>query len=118
MEAIWNLVWAFLNSPLGYTAIIAVVGLIAEKIYLKKPLWQQYEGVFISAVKMAEKAVPDDSENTAVDRLNQALRYVVKVLEKRGKKVKKKEIAEIESGIGLIHEELVLKQTLKPAVKE
>jgi hypothetical protein len=118
METIFALIWTFLNSPIGMTLVVSALGAILGKIYLSKPLWKKYEGVVISAVKMAEKAVPDGSENKAVARTDAALKYIIKVLEESGKKVKSKEIAELTSGIAIVHDELVLSETLTPAKAE
>lgn len=115
MDAIWNLIWAFLNSPVGMTLVVSGVGAIAAKIYLSKPLWQKYEGVLISAVKMAEKAVPDDSENAGIARLDKALQYTIDVLEGMGKKVTKKEESQIEVGLSIVHDMVEAQGTLSPA---
>ena len=106
MEAIMNLVWAFLNSPIGMTLVVSAVGSIVAKIYLSKPLWKKYEGVLISAVKMAEKAVPDDSESKGAKRLDEALKYTLRLFDSLGVSVKPKDKPEIVAGIMKVHEKV------------
>ena len=114
MEAILNLVWAFLNSPAGITLVVSVVGSIVAKIYLKKPLWRKYEGLLISGIKAAEKAIPDDSENKSMKRIDAALKYVLERIAESGKKVNPAGVADLKGGIAIIHNELEIQQTLKP----
>ena len=118
MEAIMNLVWAFLNSPIGITLVVSAVGSIAAAIYAKKPLWKKYEGVLISAVKMAEKAVPDDTESTGLQKLDAALEYAIDVLEDMNVKVKKKDIPELIAGLSEVHEKVEADGVLGPVVEE
>jgi hypothetical protein len=115
MEAIMNLVWAFLNSPIGITLVVSAVGSLVAAVYAKKPLWKKYEGVLVSAVKMAEKAVPDDSENTSIARLDAALKYAVTIIEAMGKKVTDKEESDLESGLSIVHDMVEANGTLSPA---
>ena len=115
MEAIFELIWQFLNSPIGITLVVSAVGSIVAAVYAKKPLWQKYEGVLISAVKMAEKAVPDGSSNTSIARLNEALQYTVDVLEGMGKKVTEKEQDDLEVGLSIVHDMVEANGTLSPA---
>jgi len=56
---------------------------------------------------MAEKAIPDDVENKAFKRLNEALQYVVRVYEEaRGAPPTLKQIDELKEGIQIKHAEL------------
>ena len=118
MEAILDLVWAFLNSPIGITLVVSAVGSIAAAVYAKKPLWKKYEGVLISAVKMAEKAVPDDSESAGLQKLDAALEYAIDVLEDMSVKVKKKDIPELIAGLSEMHEKVEADGVLGPVVEE
>lgn len=118
MESIMNLIWAFLNSPIGITLVVSAVGSVAAAIYAKKPLWKKYEGVLISAVKMAEKAVPDDSESSGVKKLDDALKYTIKILEGMGVKVKDKDKPELIAGLSEMHEKVEADGVLGYAVEE
>jgi len=111
--AILTAVWAFLNSPVGITAVAAVVLLILNRIYAKKPLWQTLEGTIIGAVKTAEKAIPDDAENAGVKRLDHALKYVLSVYEEIVKRrATDAESAAIKDGIQVVHDKLEASGTL------
>jgi tetrahydromethanopterin S-methyltransferase subunit D len=95
-------VWTILNSPAGITAMVTLVIFIINKIYAAKPIWRQYEGLFTQAVKMAEKAIPDDSPNKSVRRLDEALKYINRVLAAYNIKATG---AEVLNGIEIIHAE-------------
>jgi type II secretory pathway component PulL len=97
-----EIIWTVLNSPAAITAIAGVLIFALNKVYAKKPIWRQYEGLFTQAVKMAEKAVPDDSKNKSVRRLDAALKYVNKVLAEY--KIKTSD-ADVINGIEIIHAE-------------
>ena len=106
-NGIVQVIWNVLNSP----AVIAVLAggmlWLLNKLYAAKPAWQAFEGTIIAAVKWAEKEIPDDTPNKALNRLNAALNYVVKVYEEaRGKPVDAKAKAELREGIQIVHAEL------------
>ena len=69
-NGIINVVWSILNSPAGITALAALLLWGLNKLYASKPAWKAYEGSIISAVKWAEKEIPDDTPNKALNRLN------------------------------------------------
>lgn len=69
---------ALLNTEAASAFLIsaAVAGLV---IWLrKKPEIEKYTGLLISACKYAEKAIPDDTGNTALRRADAALKEFVK----------------------------------------
>ena len=106
-------VWSAVNSPLGITMVAGALLWVLNKLYSVKPLWQQYEGAVIAAVKYAEKAVPDDSANTSLARLDAALKYVLQVYESaQGRKATEKEIADLTNGIQITHAQLEAKDQL------
>lgn len=99
--------WAVLNSPAGITVMASALLWMLNKIYAAKPLWQQYEGALISAVKFAEKAIPDDTPNKSVARLDTALRYFLQVYESsQGRKATEKEISDLTNGLQIVHAKL------------
>ena len=96
-----------LNSPIGITAVAGVILFGLNKLYAKNPKWRKYEGSLIAAVKYAEKAIDDKTENKGLRRLDAALDYAIKVLETTEKKrVSKKVIADLKEGIQLTHHKL------------
>lgn len=93
-----------LNSNAVVAAIVSAVIYLLNKLYVKKPTWQKYEGTIISAVRAAEKMIPNDAENKSLARLDAALKYVVKTFEDVEKRrISDKEIAEIKEGISIVH---------------
>lgn len=93
-----------LNSPLAITVAASICIWLLGRIYTKKPTWQKFEGTVIAAIRSAEKAVPDNSENKAVKRLDEALKYVLTVFEKvEGRTATAAEKAEITEGIQIVH---------------
>jgi len=106
-NGIWQVTWDVLNSPAVIAIIAAGLLWLLNKLYAAKPAWQAFEGTIIAAVKWAEKEIPDDTPNKALNRLNAALNYVVKVYEEaRGKPADAKVKAELREGIQIVHAEL------------
>jgi hypothetical protein len=64
----------------------------------------KYEGYAITAIKAAEKAIPDDTPNKGLNRLDFALRmFLTKYQQATGKKPSEAEVSKIESWISQIH---------------
>ena len=69
--------------------------------------FRTYEGYAITAVKAAEKAIPDDAANKGLNRLNFALQIFLTRYEKAtGVSPKPQEVAKIEAWISEIHSAL------------
>jgi hypothetical protein len=106
-QSILATVWAAMNSPAGITAMAGVVLWLLNRLYTAKPLWAEYEGTLIAAVKQAEKLVPDDSPNKSLARLDAALKYALQVYESaKGRKATQAEVAELTNGIQMVHSDL------------
>ena len=96
-----------MNSPVGITIVVTALAWIGAKIYAARPSWHKYEGAIIEAIKMAEKAIPDETENKAVRKFDCALRYVLKIHRKvENRTAKTEEIAALSEGIRVIHADL------------
>jgi len=107
MTAILEAVWAALNSPAGITAVAGLILWALNRLYARKPAWKAYEGTIISGIKFAEKRIPDDTENKSLNRLDHALRYVLKAYEEiNGKRASEKTAAELKEGIQVKHADL------------
>jgi hypothetical protein len=78
-------IWAFINSPFGLmfigTFMVPIMTLVMKKLLEKSPtlqeLYHTYKGPLYDAVKSAEKLIPDDTENTGLQRLDRALKYLI-----------------------------------------
>ena len=78
----WSLVWAFANSPVGVTLIGGALAWLVSKVWTAKPEWQKvyedHKGLLYDAVRYAEKLIPDNVQNKTAQRVDQALKYVLK----------------------------------------
>jgi hypothetical protein len=106
-QAILTVLWTVLNSPAGIAALAGLILWGLNRLYAAKPLWQQYEGAIISAVKFAEKEIPDDVPNKGLERLDTALKYVLQVYaETEGRRASAQVEANLKEGIQITHAEL------------
>jgi len=106
-QAILGVIWSALNSPMSITAVAGIVLYLLNRLYAAKPAWAQYEGAIISAVRFAEKEIPDDVSNKGMARLDQALKYVLSTFEQvNGRRATQKETAALKDGIQIVHNEL------------
>jgi len=103
MQALWTLI----NSPAGITLIASVVLYLLNRLYAAKPLWQQYEGTIVSAIRTAEKLVPDSTPNRGLAKFDAALKFVLQVFEARaGRKPTPAEEVALREGIQIKHNQL------------
>ena len=111
---ILKLVWEALNTPAGITVMAGLFLWLLNRLYAARPGWAAFEGAIISAVKFAEKEIPDGTPNKGLARLDAALKYVVKVYEEaRGRKPSARTVAELKEGIRIVHNELEKAGTLE-----
>ncbi len=103
----YEVVWNFANSPMGVSAVVAILVWSLNKLYAYKPGWEQHEGVIKAGIKYVEKNVTEGS------KLDEALDYIIKILEARGVKVDEKKKLELVEGINLVHHELEVNNQLK-----
>lgn len=106
--------WVLLNSPAGVAAFVAFLVWLINKIVAKKPaLWAKYRGTILSAVKLAEKEIPDTSTNAGLLKLDWALKRIVEAVEKvEARKLTPPEIADLTEGISIVHDAAEEKETL------
>jgi len=112
----WNALWNAINSPIGLTVIGAVAAWLIARLVTWKPAWLPWQGTIIAAIRYAEKAIPDNVSNTAARRLDEALRYVLRVYTSRTNKLPPPSLqAALEEGIQILHNEIENQVTpLKP----
>ena len=107
MDTVLETIWKALNSPVGIAAVAGLVLWLLNRLYAARPAWKRYEGAIISAVKLAEKEIPDETPNAGLRRLDVALKYVLKVYaEMTGRQPSAKVAAELKEGIQIKHAEL------------
>lgn len=76
-------IWTFLNSSVGVSCVVFVLSVLAGKVFTAKPKWKQYVLKYgpqiMQAVKVAEKKIPNDTENSGLSKLDEALKYLVEI---------------------------------------
>ena len=103
---------SFFNSAFGFmlamAATFALIFWILGKINPFDEKWRQWEGSIITGIKLAEKQIPDDTPNAGLERLDAALRFVLKAYGEanRGKQPSPKVIEQIKQGIQTKHADL------------
>ena len=100
-------VWELANSPAGIAVIASVALYLLNKVYTKKPAWQKYQGLIIAGVKHAEKMIDDNTENSGMRKFDEALKWVVKIVEKtEGKKASASLVNSVKEGISIVHDKV------------
>lgn len=112
-EWILSGLWTVINSAPGVMLMAGLLGLAMTKLYTIRPAWEAYEGTIISAIKHAEKAIPDDAPNKALARLDTALQYVLRVYEQlHGTSPSQDVQNDLREGIQIVHDRLETQGTL------
>lgn len=97
----------FLAQP--YTVMILVGLLVAATTYLftRNPAWAKYEGLMITAVKMAEKLIPDDTPNKSMQRANAALlEFIAQYKRVYNAAPSRSLLLDVEANLPLVHADL------------
>ena len=107
----WNglleIIVNILNTPAVIAALSAGLLWVLARIFLAKPAWQKYEGAIITGVKLAEKAIPDETPNAGLARADWALKYVLNIYQQaRGHAADATLAASIADGIPIVHAQL------------
>jgi hypothetical protein len=107
LDLILEKAWTFANSGLGLSLIASAVLYWLNRLYAAKPLWKKYEGAVISAVRQAEKVIPDGSPSAGLARLDLALKLVLATFEAVNKRrATDVETAALKDGISVAHSTL------------
>lgn len=81
--ALGSSVWSFLNSPFGLLVVATILGMIGGRVLSWRPAWRRwfdrYRPAFFEAVYLAERLIPDDTPDLALRRLDEALRFLLKL---------------------------------------
>jgi len=120
MDIILNGIWMFLNSSIGFVLIwvgtLALTFIFLNKLSPFYKAWEKYEGTIITAIKLAEKAIPDDTPNAGLRRLDEALQFVLKAYAEQhnGKFPSPDLLNQLKEGIQIKHAELERIGNLRP----
>jgi len=114
MGMLLDFIWEGVNTPAGLAVVAGVFLWALNHVYARQPAWKRFEGTIISAIRLAEKNIPDNAKNKSLARLDAALEYTMKVYEKaKGKQPSQKEKNELLEGIQLMHARLEAAGLLK-----
>lgn len=79
----WDALWTFLLSPLGASIVATLLAFALGKLLLAKPQWAPWKGIIIEGIKYAERAIPDNSALVSLRRLDEAMKYFIRVYEQQ-----------------------------------
>lgn len=103
-----------IDNPAVITAIAGIAAYLIARLYTSRPAWQKYEGIMISAIKAAEKLIPDDTPNKSAARFDAALTAFVdqwqRVYNQRPSPALMRDVA---VNIPIVHDQLEITGTLK-----
>lgn len=109
-----NLIWQALNSPLGIAIVSAIILWLLGRMVTARPAWAEWEGTIITAIRMAEKQIPDNVANAGLQRLDVALKYVLSVYQRaKGDQADGKTIESLRQGIQIVHDRMDAEGSLK-----
>lgn len=102
-----ELAWNFLNTPVGYMVSGFIILFVLNKVFDSRPGWAKYEGFMITAIKAAEKFIPNDTENKSLQKADKAIEYFIKSYEKaKGKAPSKKLLDQVKMGLPIVHHKI------------
>lgn len=102
----------FFNSGFGFAITwLVMVGVflwLASKFNPFHEKWKEWEGSIITAIKLAEKEIPDGTPSAGLAKLDAALRFVLKAYAdaNKGKQPPAKLVEQIKQGIQIKHADL------------
>lgn len=100
-------IWQIINSPIGYSVFGFFLLFVINKIFDAKPKWAKYEGLMISAIKNAEKWIPNDSDSGILNKADKALDFFIKSYEKaKGKSPSMKLKQHVQLGLPIVHDKV------------
>lgn len=100
------------NSGLGLVIIWLLLMLLffwlASKFNPFQEKWRQWEGSIITAIKLAEKSIPNDTPDKGLAKLDAALRFVLQAYAdaNSGKAPPDQLVEQIKQAIQIKHDEL------------
>lgn len=68
----------FLSQPFTVMIIVGLFVALLTYLFTANPSWAKYEGILITAIKFAEKAIPDNTSNKSAARFDAALKETLR----------------------------------------
>ena len=109
---IFDAINSILNSAVGiaviWAALVALFLWLSSEFNPFQEKWRAWEGSIITAIKLAEKEVPDNIPDKGLAKLDAALRFVIQAYADAhsGKHPSAKLIEHLKQGIQIKHHEL------------
>jgi len=107
----WTAITEFFKTPQGIailaSACVLLINFILKKKPEKKSIIERFIGTIITAVKAAEKAIPDDTKNAGLARFDRAFKYIISVFAQvEGRLPTPDEELEIKEAIPVVHADI------------
>ncbi len=112
IDNLLQLISGFFNSSFGFMltmfATMAGVFWLLARLDPFEDKWRKWEGSIITAIKLAEKQIADDTPDAGLAKLDAALRFVLKAYAEanNGKEAPAKLVEQIKQGIQIKHADL------------
>lgn len=108
LDALWSALESSIAFAIIWIATFCLVYLFINKLSPLHAKWQKYEGTIITAIKLAEKAIPNDTPRAGLQRLDAALQFVLKAYAEQnaGESPPTSLVRDLKEGIQIKHAEL------------
>ena len=83
MSNFWEMVWTFVNSPIGVSIVTCLVAYGLGKFWKVKPGWERlfdrHRGIFFDAIRYAEEETRSAAAGSSQEKANLALGYLLEI---------------------------------------
>jgi len=107
-----DIVNGLFHSPIGFSllwaGLVTLFFWLASRFNPFQEKWKQYEGSIITAIRLAEREIPDNMPNKGLARLDAALRFVLQAYAEanHGKQPSADLTEQLKQAIQIKHDEL------------
>ncbi|MEX0978409.1 MAG: hypothetical protein WDZ48_06140 [Pirellulales bacterium] len=111
-DSLLQILATLLNSVIGFmlgmTLVITTGFWLLSKLDPFNDQWRQWEGSIITAIKLAEKEIPEDAPHSGLTKLNTAMDHVLQdyALAHGGKRPSRRLVRQLRQGIQTKHADL------------
>ena len=113
MDIFWNIITSQAGIAILTVLAMGLAAWVKAKYFPASTAWTAVEGYIISGIKIAEKVIPDTTENKSLAKADKALGYVISAYEAaKGKKPSAALVEQIKNAIPIVHNELEAAGTL------
>jgi len=116
VQKLLDWIWEKMNTSAGMELMAIACAFAAGKIFLRKPKWKvyydEYKGHLVSAIKFAEKTIPNNVKNRAAAKADAALNYALGVIQAGKSKAPALDKASLGQALNVLHAEAEAEKTL------